>query len=197
MTKHRSKQERRTQILRAAASCFAEKGYYEASMDDKVAASGLSKGSLYWYFKNKREVFRTLMDQWFEEIAIGFEEAFTTAESPSDKVRAVFRIIETSAALRPELVRAQFEFLSFAIRDAEYAQWLQGMYGAIIGYFEAIVAEGVAAGRFRAVDANVFAWLIAACIDGVLLQQQVLTEGPVQPPSWPALADLLLALVET
>ena len=43
--------ERRQQILSAAMTCFIAKGYHRATMDDIVVESGLSKGTLYWYFK--------------------------------------------------------------------------------------------------------------------------------------------------
>jgi AcrR family transcriptional regulator len=42
----RSAQERRAQILEAAVSCIAAKGFHAATMDDLARASGLSKGSL-------------------------------------------------------------------------------------------------------------------------------------------------------
>ena len=64
MTQHKTKEERRTQILDAAAQCFAEKGYHAASMDDLVKASSLSKGAIYWHFKGKREIFRSLLERW-------------------------------------------------------------------------------------------------------------------------------------
>ena len=48
--------ERRAQILQAAATVFARSGVNGARMDDIVAESGLSKGSLYWYFDSKQEI---------------------------------------------------------------------------------------------------------------------------------------------
>lgn len=47
----------RTRILEAAARVFAEKGYHETRMDDIVAAADSSKGSLYFHFANKEEIF--------------------------------------------------------------------------------------------------------------------------------------------
>ncbi|MFN2235991.1 MAG: TetR/AcrR family transcriptional regulator, partial [Anaerolineales bacterium] len=46
-------EQRKDQILDAAATVFAKKGVHESRMDDIVEKSGLSKGSLYWYFKSK------------------------------------------------------------------------------------------------------------------------------------------------
>ncbi|MDX1599965.1 MAG: helix-turn-helix domain-containing protein, partial [Anaerolineales bacterium] len=52
----RSKPDRVDQILDAALRLFAREGFHAASMDDLVAESGLSKGSLYWYFESKDDI---------------------------------------------------------------------------------------------------------------------------------------------
>ncbi len=52
----------RARILEAAARVFAEKGYHETRMDDIVAASSASKGSLYFHFPNKEEIFFGLIE---------------------------------------------------------------------------------------------------------------------------------------
>jgi AcrR family transcriptional regulator len=49
--------ERHAQIIKAALACFSRKGYTNTTMDDIVAESGLSKGSLYWYFDSKDDLF--------------------------------------------------------------------------------------------------------------------------------------------
>ncbi|HET7081061.1 MAG TPA: helix-turn-helix domain-containing protein, partial [Chloroflexia bacterium] len=46
-------EERKNQILDAAAAVFSRLGFHEARMDDIVRESGLSKGTLYWYFTSK------------------------------------------------------------------------------------------------------------------------------------------------
>lgn len=53
------KQER---ILRAALEEFAEKDYKSASTDDIAARAGISKGLLFYYFKNKESLYLTLVD---------------------------------------------------------------------------------------------------------------------------------------
>ena len=62
----RTKQEivsefRCNEILDAARKIFAKKGFADATMDEIAAACGLAKGTLYLYFKSKRDVYlRTL-----------------------------------------------------------------------------------------------------------------------------------------
>jgi AcrR family transcriptional regulator len=54
--------ETRTRILEAAARVFAQKGYYETRVDDIVAESGTSKGSVYFHFVSKEKIFLALID---------------------------------------------------------------------------------------------------------------------------------------
>jgi len=51
----------RDHILSVARREFAERGYYAASMDSIVQASGLSKGAIYWHFKSKLALFDAVL----------------------------------------------------------------------------------------------------------------------------------------
>jgi AcrR family transcriptional regulator len=53
--------ERQEQLLRAAADEFAEKGFEGASLNRIIARAGTSKGSLYYYFEDKADLFSTVM----------------------------------------------------------------------------------------------------------------------------------------
>ena len=64
------KAERVAAILEAAAALFDQKELADISMRDVAADSGLSKASLYSYFKTKEEVFATL---FLKESAVWFE----------------------------------------------------------------------------------------------------------------------------
>lgn len=49
-------EERRRQILTAAAQVFAEKGFDRATIADIAQAAGVAEGSIYNYFKNKSDL---------------------------------------------------------------------------------------------------------------------------------------------
>jgi len=55
--KHDVSEERKSQILDAAMDTFSEMGFHKARMSDIAETSGLSKGSLYWYFDSKDSIF--------------------------------------------------------------------------------------------------------------------------------------------
>ena len=65
-------EERQDQIIEAATRVFSARGFNSARMDDIVAESGLSKGTLYWYFESKEALITAIVDRVFdtEEIVV-------------------------------------------------------------------------------------------------------------------------------
>lgn len=56
------KTEKRERILNAAIKEFAQKGFKKASTDEIVKEAGISKGALFHYFNNKKDLFLFLYD---------------------------------------------------------------------------------------------------------------------------------------
>jgi AcrR family transcriptional regulator len=69
------RETRRQQILTAATTVFAQKGYRHASVSDIIEAAGIARGTFYLYFQSKEEVFLALIDLWFEELTPRVEES--------------------------------------------------------------------------------------------------------------------------
>ena len=65
--------ERKEAILRSAAHEFADKGYERASLNRMISEAGLSKGTFYYYFEDKADLFVTVLrvklpsETWIEE----------------------------------------------------------------------------------------------------------------------------------
>src|SRR6476661_28760 len=70
----RRKEARPQEILEAALSVFAEKGFAAARMDDVARHAGVTKGTIYLYFPSKEELFKSLVRE-----AIGGTLAQVTA----------------------------------------------------------------------------------------------------------------------
>lgn len=52
--------ETRQQILSAAGKMFSQNGVSNTSLNDIAEAAGVSRGAIYWHFKNKVELFNEL-----------------------------------------------------------------------------------------------------------------------------------------
>ena len=71
-------------ILRAAGEEFAEKGFEAASINRIIRNSGMSKGSVYYYFEDKADLFATTLERsiqrtmeeigWFSLEVLGRDE---------------------------------------------------------------------------------------------------------------------------
>ena len=48
--------DRRTEILKSAAAAFRRRGYHGASVDEIASALAMTKGNLYYYFRNKEDI---------------------------------------------------------------------------------------------------------------------------------------------
>ena len=54
--------EKQEKVFQAAVSEFASKGYRNASMNSLVKTAGISKGSIFQYFRSKRNLFDAVLE---------------------------------------------------------------------------------------------------------------------------------------
>lgn len=71
----------REQLLDAAEVVFHTKGVSKTSLNDIAAEAGLTRGAVYWHFKNKHDVFEAMM----ERFDLPFESFHERLESPDEE----------------------------------------------------------------------------------------------------------------
>ena len=64
-TKEEAQHTRET-ILTAALDTFCEKGYSRTTFDEIAKKINLTKGAVYWHFKNKPDIIKALIIEAFE-----------------------------------------------------------------------------------------------------------------------------------
>jgi TetR/AcrR family fatty acid metabolism transcriptional regulator len=69
------KDQREQEFKQAALKVFSTKGYHKATMAEIAMEAGFGKGTLYWYWKSKEELYFSLIQQMHEEILQLVEEA--------------------------------------------------------------------------------------------------------------------------
>ena len=65
----KDKDERIDEILDAAKTVFFNKGYFNSTVEEISKLAGISKGTVYLYFKNKDELYVSLIMPMIEEYA--------------------------------------------------------------------------------------------------------------------------------
>ncbi len=104
--------ETRENILNAAWTLFAEKGYFKTSTHDMAEQAGIATGSFYAYFNNKKEVVIELIRRFYKEasekalynfqIQIG-DTAGENRDTVRKLVRFVIQSLKESHAINPML----------------------------------------------------------------------------------------------
>ncbi len=161
-------EDRRRQIIKAALACFTRKGYNKTTMDDIVVESGLSKGTLYWYFKSKEDLFQSAVLSFFED---AFGDAalapLTKCTTATEKLRFLAQVMAGLGELARGLFTLFLEFWASSTRREEAAQLWADLLIQYQGLLADIVQEGIANGEFRPVDAEELTWAMMATYDGL------------------------------
>lgn len=79
--------KKRLQIIGAAKLCFAQFGYDKTTLDDIGKRMGLNKSSLYYYFKNKEEIFTAVVLEEADSIVDGLQTEMESKISPEEKIQ--------------------------------------------------------------------------------------------------------------
>lgn len=119
---------RKEQIRRAAYYCFQDKGYHKTTVQDICQKAQASKGSFYWHFDTKSEVFIDILVIWarevISELITQFESALTQEDFIQSLVEAMKREIKRGRAIVP----LWLEFSVQARREPKVQQALSRFY---------------------------------------------------------------------
>ncbi len=137
----------RDQILRTAADLFRERGYRASTLDDIARRLGMSKASLYGYFRAKEEMLAAISRETIEVFTRELGLVLGSSLAPEDKLRRVVR-----AHVRFVIANRSFLTVFFseeASLPARLAHQLAAQKDRYDKGVESIVLEGIRRGVFR------------------------------------------------
>lgn len=82
-------------ILQAALELFAEKGYHNTSMSAIADQAGVGKGTLYWHFSSKEELFQMLIMERGKSLFQKLHTSFSQDLSPEVILKDLIHVIVT------------------------------------------------------------------------------------------------------
>jgi AcrR family transcriptional regulator len=86
MAENKPKDVRHQEILDAAVTCFTEKGRHNTRIDDIAREAHLTKGGVYWHFKDKREIYLAMIEKHLEEDMKFWENSITGEDIGPDSI---------------------------------------------------------------------------------------------------------------
>jgi AcrR family transcriptional regulator len=162
----------RERLLDAAGTLFAERGYHAASVDEIVAAAGVTKGALYGHFASKQDLFVGLLEERIEQPVRALIELTSTTPGDTPTAASVGAGFAALVDDQREAVLLIFEFWALGVRDPSirqrYAQWLGSLTDALA---QALTARHEATGVPLHTDAGDVAAAIVALAHGLAMQE--------------------------
>src|ERR1035438_5459514 len=160
---------RRSGILKAARKVFARHGYDGATMDDVAEACSIAKGTLYLYFKSKRQIYLGVLKEDLQSLREETGRAIEAADSAADKIRAFITARFDFCERHRDFFRIYNSDISAIFITAHPTQKdLKEFYLEQGGMLAEIIAEGVRTGELRSVPPRATAFAIydmtRACI---------------------------------
>lgn len=193
MTQSRSDPETtRNRILDAALNVFSRKGYHDTKLDEIVAESTTSKGSIYFHFPNKEQLFLALVDQFADLL----ERRVTEAIAQETGMVRVRTALETVIATFSKYRRPAKILLVQAVGlGAPFESKRNDVTDRFAQMIAAYLQEAVAVGDIAPVDTEVVSYAWMGAIYNVIIRW-VYTGEPEPQRIMDGLLPLLLRSVE-
>lgn len=158
----RKVEKKRLEILQSAAEAFRRNGFVATTMEDISERLLMTKGSLYYYFKNKEEILYFCQDYSLTLLLRHLAAVQKSKASPDEKLRRLIvgQVSVILDVLKASAMHADFQMLSPPLLKKVIAKRDRYERGV-----RAIIADGIAAGIFVPCDPKLVALAILGAIN--------------------------------
>jgi len=174
--KEKEKKRRRQQIIDAARAVFSEKGFNRASMEDIAREAELSPGTLYIYFKNKEELYASLMLSILQYLNLKLEHLRKSKKSdPEKNVAAIIDVMFDIYEYDPAIIVKTFQLQSSEILTnitPKLREEIMDLSGKSINTISELFQEGIMSGVFIDKHPVALADTLWALFSGVVLFEE-------------------------
>lgn len=174
--KAREKEMRRKHIQIAAKKVFMLKGYYTTTIEDISKEAELSPATIYLYFKNKGELFASLILVPFRYLLELVQKVHDDKKlSVEWKVAKLKDIMYKTYQYDPLMLRNIFHFQignNLPDSDDNVLKEINDIYHKMSGMLQTIYAEGVRQGKFVEMKGVIWADIIWGLFSGLVLWEE-------------------------
>lgn len=159
-----------TEIITGAKKLMQQYGLKKTTMEDIAKAAGKGKSTLYYYFKDKDEIFDSVIN-------LEIDEFFNTVKNAVDKQPDAIGMLKSYIVTKVKTLRAKINLYRFAIEDDLQGRLNQEFTNLRSRYdneekhlIEYILTKGVEDGTFKSEideDKEVLSELFVSCVRGV------------------------------
>src|SRR4030042_301072 len=161
----RSGIESKKKIIKAAMDIFSKRGYAKASIREIAKVAGISVGGVYLYFKNKEELYKSLIDDRMRDMGSKIEIIAGHTESATKALADFLKLHLENALKHKEFILLHIREHGFSFGVAEKKKFFTKQRELV----EQILQKGIQSGEFRKCNAKDMAKIIMGSLRGIIL----------------------------
>jgi TetR/AcrR family transcriptional regulator len=140
--------EKQDRVLRAAQIEFAKYGYHKANIDDICERAGISNGALYKYFKNKADVYESVINRQIKGKDEYMRSVLHSKGTCFDKIRKLMKNTLTEREARNDTFRIILQ-LGTSDMDSFARKVTRRIEATSFKNIQAILIQGIEKGEVR------------------------------------------------
>jgi AcrR family transcriptional regulator len=160
---------RKNQILDAAMEAFSKVGFHKARMSDIADSSGLSKGSLYWYFESKNDLIVNLLARVFEPEIKELKSLLTDPRPVRDRLLLYAERAADDMIKMLKWGPLVYDFIALAFRQELIKRSIRGYYQQNMELLEALIQQGIDSGELDVDSVREAAIAIGSILEGTVV----------------------------
>lgn len=157
-------------ILAAAATVFSKHGFHQTRVDEIAELAGVAKGTLYYNFSSKSQLFSATVTEGIDEIIQKIREQLADSDMPfAEHFRKLIECNVTLYLQYSDLARIVFNEITMGI-DEEILSDIQTARGRYIDCVAEQLQDGRQSGHIKDVNLRLAAVAIVGMLDNLCNQ---------------------------
>jgi AcrR family transcriptional regulator len=158
------------ELAASAFALFAEKGFDGVNLDQVAARAGVTKGSLYWHFRSKRDLILAACAHYYRTYQRRINEELATLTDPSERLEHTLRVAVRTCLLDHANRVFTMEIFRWSVHDPEVRRGWQQFYDSVREFYIGLVRAAALAGVVRVADPEQAVNLMLAAMEGIKLR---------------------------
>lgn len=158
-------------ILDAAIKVIAQRGLEKATMEQVAEEAGISKATIYLYFKNKEDLYYHCVMTRFEKIMCLMRQAVEGVDDPIEKIKIIVNTQVNAMEVEKDFFRVFFtEKMSlFLDQSTEFGQDFYKRHEEYEALVTGALKEGMESGALREMDPKKAFTLLFSMVRGMVM----------------------------
>jgi AcrR family transcriptional regulator len=157
-------------LAQSAFELFADSGFANVNLDQVAARAGVTKGSLYWHYKNKKELILAACQHYYRQWQADVQAALALSAEPFERLRLALTFSVDSCVIdqRNRLFTTGIFMLMQEDSDVR-ASWSQ-FYNSVRAFYVTLVTDAQRDGALAQGDARRDVDLMLEAMEGLKLR---------------------------